>query len=62
MTMFDELFGESLEQLNKAEDSVKNKNIGPFVNGCDLDWNDEELVNELMGSEMGAEPQKLRRV
>lgn len=46
MNMYDELFGESLVNLDAA-DATWNEKMGPFINGEDLDFNNEELVNEL---------------
>lgn len=44
--MFDDLFGESLVNLDAA-DATWNEKMGPFIKGEDLDINNEELVNEL---------------
>lgn len=44
--MFDGLFGESLVNLDAADNSW-NEKMGPFVKGEDLDINNEELVKEL---------------
>lgn len=44
--MFDGLFGESLVNLDAADNSW-NEKMSPFVKGEDLDWNNEELVNEI---------------
>lgn len=44
--MYDGLFGEALVNLDSADASWNDK-MGPFVKGEDLDWNNNELVNEL---------------
>lgn len=41
--MFDDLFGESLVNLDAADNSWQS----PFIKGEDLDFNNEELVKEL---------------
>lgn len=55
--MFDVLFGGVLQDLEQAEAAIQGKEIpkGPFINGEDLDWNDEELVKELT-EEYGTDP------
>lgn len=61
--MFDKFFSGDLAALNKAEQSVQSAKVeDPFIKGEDLDWNNEELVDELTGSELGADAAVLRRV
>lgn len=62
MNMFDAFFEKDLEALNKAEENIQGTKFdprGPFVNGCDLDWNDDKQVEELY--EYGAEPSMIGR-
>lgn len=66
--MFDEMFGDSLQNLEECEKSIEGTKIeSPFILASDLDWNNPEQVQDIMSTfdeanELGAEPSKIRRV
>ena len=58
MNIYDDVFGGVLQNLEQAEQAIEGEKFdprGPFVNGCDLDWNmDDKALEEIYN--YGAEP------
>ena len=61
-----DLIGGVIQNLEECEKAIQGVQIeSPFINGCELDWNDEDQVNSIMecydDNDLGVDPFAARR-